>query len=219
MKRMDFFCCLAILSCCFCGLAQENPKHFFIRPSLGLAGGQLDGDSQAGYNKPGLFGGGYVGRSFNEKWGAAFGLTFIQKGAKKNQNVNKGDYEYFTINLNYLEVPFHAERKFKSMKLLGGFYYSRLLGSSETQNGAQLTGRQFEKRDLGYLLGGEAKIKNNFYFGIRFSYSLRPIYYYVSPIPYRPNIFSGIFNKGMYNNVMLFYFHMEILPKKNDEAP
>lgn len=210
-----------VLACCMMNsvTGQEETRSFFIRPTVGIAGAQIDGDNYAGYNKAGIYGGCFVGRKFGEKFSSAFGLTFIQKGARKNQNIQKGDYEYYRINLNYVEVPVNLEWKLKLFRLYGGFFYSRLISYRESNQFGDLPGTgKYRNADVGYVLGGEREIRGGFSLGVRFSYSVKPIYYYVSPIPYRPGLFSGFFNKGLYNNLMVFYFHYEISPRKKTDA-
>jgi hypothetical protein len=92
----------------------------------GIVGAQVDGDSYGGFNKPGIFGGSYVNlrvadfNTFHTRISAdgdtttirrlwdmsAFQmeLAFVQKGARKNPNYEKGDFEQYLLRTDYVEL-------------------------------------------------------------------------------------------------------------------
>ena len=86
-------------------LSQNKPSIFTFKPSLGLNGCQVHGDNAAGYNKLGMHGGILVNSYFTEKLSLDLGIVFTQKGARKNQDPENGDFSYFRVNLNYIEIP------------------------------------------------------------------------------------------------------------------
>src|SRR5688572_11278489 len=77
----------------------------------GLLGGivtsQVDGDTYAGYNKAGLFGGAFVSKRISpeSRWTALFEITYIQKGSRKVPHPDRGDYVDYKLKLDYAEVP------------------------------------------------------------------------------------------------------------------
>lgn len=203
-------------SVCF---SQEENRRFYLRPMFGVQGAQIDGDYYAGYNQPGIMTGLFVGREVSEKTALSFALAFSQKGARRNANPEKGDYDYYRARLNYIEVPFQLSWHLKRIDLYGGLYYGRLLSAKEeNQNGIIATEVKYNSNDWGYLIGGEGKVRENIYFGVRFAYSLIPIreYFFNGQIYYY-NIIQRVFNKGLYNNTLTFYLQYNFNPGKKSE--
>jgi hypothetical protein len=213
------FCFILILFSVISLSAQEGERRFFIRPHLGIQGAQIDGDYYAGYNQAGFVAGAFTGRNVSENTALSFALLFSQKGARRNANPQKGDFDYYRSRLNYIEVPFHITRHFKKVDLYGGLYYARLISSKEeNQNGIIVSDNKYKPNDIGYLLGGEGQIRPNFYFGVRFAYSLIPIRdYFFNGAIYYYNFMQRLFNKGLYNNTLTFYFQYNFNPGKKSE--
>jgi hypothetical protein len=211
------FLLLFSIACFYLIRAQEDERRFYIRPALGIQGAQIDGDYYAGYNQAGIFAGVYAGRDISEKTALSFGLVFSQKGARKNANPEKGFYDYYRARLNYIEIPLQVTYHFRRFDLYGGGYYARLISfKEENQNGVINTGLKFRNDDIGYLLGGEGKIKEKFMFGIRYAYSLVPIRKYSGTFYYF-NFLQKVFNKGLYNNTLTIYFLYNINPGKKSD--
>ncbi|MEI8138043.1 MAG: outer membrane beta-barrel protein, partial [Bacteroidota bacterium] len=86
--------------------SQDNSKSVFtLKPSLGINGCQIHGDNYNGYNKLGVFAGIAVNAKFTNKASLDIGFYFSQKGAKHNPNPTKGDYAYYRVNLDYIDIP------------------------------------------------------------------------------------------------------------------
>ncbi|MBC7865090.1 MAG: PorT family protein, partial [Bacteroidia bacterium] len=203
--------------------SQEEGASFFIRPTIGLVGSQIDGDQLAGYRKAGALAGAMVGRNFTDKFTASFGLLFIQKGARKNANVEAGDYLTYRLNINYIDVPFQFTKKFRALDLYAGVTYSQLISHKEssTDFGFYNSANKIHSFDLGWMLGAERKLPNDWYFGIRFNYSIIPMRDFFKS-PAQPellyyNIWGTMFRRGFYNNLLIFYFSKEINPRKKSE--
>ena len=92
----------------------------------GIVGSQIDGDTYSGFNKAGIFGGGYVNLriadiedspvenhiqddsiKFHSFWDlSAFQmeLAYMQKGSRKNPNYEKEDFEQYLLRTDYVEL-------------------------------------------------------------------------------------------------------------------
>ncbi len=72
--------------------------------SAGLVGSQVAGDNFSGYNKAGIFAGGFVALSVSEKSSLQMELTYFQKGSRENPR-EKNQYQSLIYRLNYVEIP------------------------------------------------------------------------------------------------------------------
>src|SRR5688572_16941267 len=84
---------------------DNNSGVFSLKPSVGVNGCQIHGDSYSGYDKVGLFGGIAVNsRLKNERTSLELGFYFSQKGSRHNPT--KNDPSFYRLHLNYLDLPF-----------------------------------------------------------------------------------------------------------------
>ena len=72
---------------------------------LGFTGSQVAGDNDEGYNKAGLFGGGFVNLKIGSRSLLQLELEFMQKGSRHNPNYEEGDFKALLIRLAYAEMP------------------------------------------------------------------------------------------------------------------
>jgi len=70
----------------------------------GIAGTQVAGDTFSGYNKAGIFLGGYVNLDVGKKSALQMELTYFQKGSRENPREKNG-YRSYILRLNYIEMP------------------------------------------------------------------------------------------------------------------
>ena len=70
----------------------------------GIAGTQVAGDQLSGYNKAGIFLGGYVNLDVGEKSALQMELTYFQKGSRENPK-EKNNYYSYLLRVNYIEMP------------------------------------------------------------------------------------------------------------------
>lgn len=88
-----------ILLFCFLHLsAAVLAQEFTGGIMAGLTACQIDGDSQSGYNKAGLYLGGYIQRKINDQFGGQLEIRYAQKGAYNKNTESK-------LAMHYLEVP------------------------------------------------------------------------------------------------------------------
>ena len=184
----------------FYGSAQGPERRFRTILSAGIAGCQVDGDTYAGYNKLGPYTGVYVNRPLNEKYELEFGITYIQKGAKKNADPIQGDYSYYILRLNYAEVPFLFKMNYKKFKAEVGLSYAYLFSGHEENYTGYYNDKKMRDTDIGYNIGGAYKLTDKLLVNMRFNYSLVP----VRPLPsngqFVGTFWTRVLNKGLYNN-------------------
>ena len=99
----------------------------------GIAGTQVAGDSFSGYNKAGIFIGGYVNLDIGEKSSMQMELTYFQKGSRQNPREENG-YISYILRLNYIEMPLLYQYKAGKFKIEGGPSLGFLLGYYEESN-------------------------------------------------------------------------------------
>jgi hypothetical protein len=186
--------------------AQENSNVFTLKPSLGLNGCQIHGDSYSGYDKLGLFIGTSVNARLNGKTSFEIGFYFSQKGARHNQNPKNNDYTYYRVNLNYIDLPlslrFHVNPKY-FITLGPSFAY--LISYTEATQLGDWTGQwPFNKSEIGLNIGLGRIIKDRFSVEIRSSNSIVPVRDYgrIANLVFYPNPVARFFNKGLYNNIL-----------------
>lgn len=209
---MKYFCFTLILVISFSLKAQEIDHTFRPFLSAGVVGSQVDGDTYAGYNKPGYYFGFGINRQISQRWEIEFALSFLQKGARKNYALdsasrNDPNNQYYVLRLNYLEVPLMVKWNYKKFRFGGGLaagYLTKNPPFEESQNGYyNIYG--FKNFDFSYLFNVDYKLAANWYAAFRFEYSFIAIrnYYSSSNGIYHGNIFNKYFNLGLYNNMLL----------------
>jgi hypothetical protein len=171
--------------------------------ALGLSASQVHGDTYSGFDKAGIYGGGFVRRDLNEKWAAQLELTFIQKGSRKNPDAANGDYVLFLLKLDYIEMPLLLQWNYKQLSFETGLSYAALIHNYEANQFGPVTNIvPLQKSDICFLAGMNFKINDHFKVNLRNSNSIFPVRKFDAPVYYQRRI-SNWFNKGMYNNVMI----------------
>jgi len=166
----------------------------------GISGSQVEGDGYAGYNKLGFIVGGFTNTSLSEKFSTQLEIYFINKGSQKNPRPDKGDIDEFKLNINYIEVPLSLRYHFKKFLLEGGFYASKFLSYSMSDEfGGKSTGNYpFKSFDLGGFFGLNYKINDNFIFNLRSKNSLTPMRDFEN-WDQQVGILNKLFNRGWYS--------------------
>ena len=166
---------------------------------LGAITSQVAGDTYAGYNKLGITGGAFVEAIFSEKNSAQLEILYAQKGSRNKPNTKNGDFSYYRLVLNYIEIPvsyiYHRDR----LDFEGGLYYGILLNSSQdTGSGEMDVVPPYLKYDFGGQLGvGYDLMEDKLAFVIVGSSSILP----TRKAPTNPNpglaFISGGFNAAI----------------------
>ncbi len=187
-------------------------------PALGLNGCQIHGDNYSGYDKAGIFAGIAVNASLNQKISFDLGFYFSQKGARHNQNPEKGDYSYYRVNLNYIDMPLLFRYHLNSIYFISmGPSMAYLIDYKEENERGDWTGvYKFNKFETGINFGLGRKIKERFLVEVRSSNSITPIRNYgiLATQVFYPNAVARFFNKGLYNNILTLIVSYKINFKK-----
>jgi len=200
----------------------EKASEFTLKPSLGLNVCQVHGDSYDGYDKPGIFAGVAVNAFINKKVSLELGFYFSQKGSKHNPNPNKGDYSYYKLNLNYIDLPLSLRYMLNQRYFITlGPSIAYLVNYYENINYTNMTGYyHFKKYEVGLNIGlGRTMIKN-ISVEVRCSNSITSVrdYGVVSHVFY-PNPVARFFNKGFYNNILTLMLTYKLGKIKKSETP
>lgn len=138
----------------------------------GLVSSQVDGDKSEGYHKMGFQAGAFSKYVFNEQLFLNTELKYIQKGSKHS---DAKDNLYFTIQLNYVEVPVLIQYQVNEHFVFGGgLSYAYLLKANvDDPFGAvpqdYLVYKEYDMNVLAqmkYLLG------EHFWVDFKFAYSI-----------------------------------------------
>ncbi len=179
-------------------LPMSAQQRFKAGIKAGISTSQVAGDTYSGYNKAGFTGGALVTLAFSEKWTGQFEIIYTQKGSRHNGNPDKGDYNYYYLGLDYVEVPLliqYHQGKF-TYELGPGIGF--LIREEEQFNFQNLTGANpFNKNEISINAGISYTIINNLAINWRFNHSLTAIREHASGA-------SRWYNPGQMNNVLAF---------------
>jgi len=200
--------------------AQKN-SVFTLKPSLGINGCQIHGDNYSGYNKVGVLAGIAVNAQLKNKASLELGFYFSQKGARHNPNPAKGDYSFYHVNLNYIDMPlsFKFNVNPKYFVTLGPSV-AYLINYKENINYTDFTGQYpFNKLETGVNIGLGRKIRDIIYIEVRSSNSITSVrdYGVLANKVFYPNPVARFFNRGFYNNILTLMFSCDIDFKKKRE--
>ncbi len=186
---------LFFLSC----LNITHAQNFHAHILAGVATSQVSGDQLAGFNKAGLIGGAGVDIALSKKTELGFEIYYIQKGSLKQTNIEKEDYEYYRLRLNYLEIPLILRYRInKKLSIELGPSIGTLISFSEENQDGELIGQpSFSKFDISIWGGLVYHFTDNWGMNFRGSQS-------VVPIREHKGGSTDRLNKGQYNSVLYF---------------
>lgn len=181
---------------------------FQTKAQVGFDGGikfntitsQVAGDTYAGFNKIGIGGGAFVSMVFSSSSSIKLEMLYSQKGSRNKPNTKKGDFSYFRLVLNYIELPISYVYHTEYIDFELGLYFGVLLNSSQDTGGGAV---DVTPPYLNYDFGGQFGItydivEDKFAIGIRTSNSILPIR--KAPVNSSPGLafISGGFNSALY---------------------
>ena len=144
--------------------------------TAGLVGSQVAGDTYSGFDKAGVFAGGYVGWEFTKHSGLQLELEYFQKGSRKNPDPEKNDYDQYLFRVNYVELPVLYQFKLNWFIIEAGPSAGFLMGYYEEKDYQTISDLQGYNRParitLQINLGMRFMIKNKFGFDFRTNNSL-----------------------------------------------
>lgn len=165
----------------------------------GAVASQVSGDQLQGYDKSGFEIGGLVSIPLSSKVDASFQILFIQKGSKKNSHPEIGDYEYYRLKLNYIQVPLLFKYNFsKKVSLEAGTGIAVLLSAEEEDKYGPYTGKDFNKFEWTVSGGMNFMLFDNFFLVFGIENSVLPIRKF-EPGEYR-------INRDQFNSLLRFSF-------------
>jgi hypothetical protein len=201
-KAMRVFIVLLLISPFFCAqsLSAQNIQGGF---QLGISASQISGDQLAGFNKAGPYGGFYAFTKIKEQGAFQMEINFVQKGSFDGMHPDRGDYYEYSLNMNYIEVPFLYKYSLPKQKfvLVAGFSYARLIGNAveKDENGVftQLpTDPKFRNWELGIQGGLEYYFHEKWHAVFRAENSLLHVREHSGGATY-------MLNRGQYHSVLM----------------
>ena len=218
---MKYKILIFILLTSFSSTKAQQESKFTLKPALGITACQVHGDKYSGYNKLGFTGGLYLNALLKKKHSLEFGIIYIQKGARKNQNVEKFDYTYYLLRLNYIEIPlvyrWQHNKFFYTVGLSYGYLINYYESSSELGNYTGLY--PFLKSEYSFNIGLGMMIKPQIGVEVRTNNSYLTVRPWQSGFvqPYYNTLLWRTFNKGSYNNIMEVVLTYKLKSKKSRE--
>ena len=171
--------------------------------SSGISASQISGDTHGGFNKAGFTGGGFVKYDFNETYSGQFEINYIQKGARKNIQPDKGDYGFYLLRLNYIEIPVLVKYIHKQFIFEAGPSVAALISfTEENQNGELPKIREFYRYEIGFALGINYHLTDKVGMNWRYTNSALPVRKHLSGATFRTNL-------GQYSSVIAFTLHYQ----------
>jgi hypothetical protein len=192
---------ILIIILCLFGATKAYSQVFNTGLVAGISGAQIEGDGYGGYRKLGFIVGGFVGIDLSEVISTQFEIYFINKGSFDAAHPDKGDYDKFSVNLNYIEVPIVLNYKSNKIKFEAGLYLAKLLGNPKLEDefgSIFVTQFPFKSFDFGGLIGASYQISEKFSCNLRSKNSIIPIRNMTS-FDQNVGILNKLFNRGWYN--------------------
>lgn len=156
----------------FCMAVKGQPFHGGIL--AGFSASQVDGDSYAGFDKPGLQGGVFISASLTAYLEARLEIKYTGRGARNPaSDDNTGAYR---LGLHYIDLPVliavHIKKPVSfELGLVPGYMFSAR-GEDEAGILPEEYLVDFRKFDLGTLVGIRVDLSSKIAVNIRYSYSI-----------------------------------------------
>ena len=185
-----------------------NAQEFYGGITAGMTATQVAGDVCSGYDKAGLYAGIYANLKVSKKSVFQLEIDYIQKGSRWVPN-EKNDYQSYKLNLQYIDVPvlykYIISQRFTVE--IGPVYGFFIKDYEEANFSNELAGKPFNTHNLSVIVGMYYYITDNFMFNLRSSNSVIPIREHTSGA-------TRFFNRGQYNDVLIFAFVYQFLRSK-----
>lgn len=200
-KRMGFHL-LSWLLLTFAICPFANAQKFEGGLLAGLCASQVAGDTYSGYDKAGVFAGGYVSLPLSKRADIRLELDYIQKGSRKNPKPEIDDYDSYLMRLGYVEMPLLFQFDIGSkMVAEAGPAMSFLLHSQVKTNYGEVSDNPFKKQNLSIIAGISYNVTERISAGLRANDSLLSI---------RKDRVTGdvwrFFDYGQFNDVLVLTF-------------
>jgi hypothetical protein len=146
----------------------------------GLLGGitmtQVQNDNSGGFNKIGLYFGGYILTEFNDMWIGEIGMNYAAKGSRETSRDKNDIYNKYVMRLGYIEFPVIIKFRINKFDFELGPSFGFLIYSKELdQYGEQQSPTEFEKFELAGIIGLNYMFNEKLGLDLRSQTSLLPI--------------------------------------------
>jgi hypothetical protein len=147
----------------------------------GIAASQISGDQLSGFNKAGIYAGGFTNYYFTEKSALELEIYFIQKGSHKSQRPKNNDYSAYNLNLQYVEMAilyqWHFSKRFylETGPALGVILNTLAVEKDENGIVPNYSRPRFNQFDLCVIAGLGVNISEHFKANIRGENSIIPV--------------------------------------------
>jgi hypothetical protein len=148
---------------------------------VGISASQISGDQLSGFNKAGIYAGGFTNYYFTQKSALQLEIYFIQKGSHKSQKPKNNDYTAYNLNLQYVEMAllyqWHFYKRFYLETGPGLGVILNTLAVEKDENGIvpNYSRPRFNQFDLSIIAGLGVNISNNFKVNLRGENSIIPV--------------------------------------------
>lgn len=144
----------------------------------GLLTSQFSGDGFNGYRKFGFTGGaGVLMPLKKEGHFFALGLNYIQKGARDRKNEEEGDFNDYSLQMDYLELPVTYWLPIWGVYFEGGLSAAYRVKFKQLNNGIPAVAPvNLRRLELGLQAGFNVQINDHLLFGFKVLNSLTPVY-------------------------------------------
>jgi len=199
MKKLHLF--FLLISVSIASLSQS----FHGGIVAGLTASQVDGDTYAGYDKPGLQGGVFISTSLTQYIDASLEIKYVSRGARNPaSDDNTGAYR---LGLQYIDLPIVLAARIKKLGsvelgVVPGYLFA-IRGEKDDGLLTEEDKAAYHKFDLGTLVGVNIKISEKISLNLRYSYSILSIRDLESAGSYY-SWFGKLFghSKGDFNNYL-----------------
>jgi len=199
MRKFNIIFCLFIFSLSIGNLnAQQDFKGGIL---AGPVTTQISGDGLGGWDKFGFTAGGWVNMPISEKSGVMLSIKYINKGSRTK--IDTINFQTFSFNLNYIDVPILYSYKFNLKKsnlmFTVGPYVGVLLNQKIISNFNEFPvgNPEFERFDIGAQAGIQWWLGQKFFVDLSGSSSVIP----TRPAPLVVNK-TSFYEKGNYNQTL-----------------
>jgi hypothetical protein len=184
--------CFSITLLC---ISTVQAQFFKASAIVGANFAQVDGDHIGGYNKLGLSSGISIQHDLDELKSVGFEILYAQRGSKLVNDPDAALQPIYIIKSTYIDFPLVYTQKLPTVDQLSfhtGLSVNVYL--SGTIDDGISTDAEFNRLELGFMLGATYHFNDNLGFRVRHSYSLNKISTKVPAQSLR------VFNRiGMYN--------------------
>lgn len=174
-------------------------QNFHAGAFAGVSSSQVSGDNLAGFDKAGLYAGGFVNTPLSEKWNIQMEISYIQKGSRPTDADREYNPYMVYPTLNYAEVPIvFIYKATPKINIEAGPEFGVLVYSREEDSFTETEiQRPYSDFDFSFAVGVDYFLSAKWSVNSRVSNSLIPIRKHASGQTY------GL-NRGQYNSVLAF---------------